>query len=252
MPKGVVQSQIVSIPNNGDFINSSERTNYTNNPLEPNRTTPRDLVSTSYGFHKNESGEDVYDSPLEMDKYLYASQGSANPKFKGTCGLCSIANVMRLAGVNTSEKEVIDYASKGGIFSSLCTVNPLSASKSGGTTAKQRKEILDYFGISSSTWEVKVDQDGVASSETIEDIGKWVSEGKGVIIDVDAGVFYDDPRANGQGHAVTITSVTKNKYGDISGFYIIDSNRGTVYYPAWRVQQALRPYDINVTSQIIR
>ena len=75
----------------------------------------------------------------------------------------------------------------------------------------------------------------------------------GKIIDVDAGTFYNDPRYKGGGHAVTVTSVTKNKYGDVSGFYIADSNRGTSYYYAWQIQDAMRPFvDMNVTSQIIR
>ena len=220
--------------------------------LVPDRESPRDLVDTQYGFSIGDTGEMTYDSPLEMANYLYYEQGSANPRFQGTCGLCSIANVLRLAGVNASENEIIDYASKGGLFSALCTVNPLNPSKSGGTTPNQRRQILDYFGISSSTWSVKTDNDGNVSMETINDLGKWISEGRGVIIDVDAGAFYDSPRYNGLGHAVTVTSVTHNSYGDVSGFYIADSNRGTIYYPAWRIQESMRPVDINVTSQIIR
>ena len=47
--------------------------------------------------------------------------------------------------------------------------------------------------------------------------------------------------------------VAQNKYGDISGFYIADSNRGTVFYPAWRIREAIRPFvGVNVTNQIIR
>ena len=221
--------------------------------LAPTLSYPRDLPVTQFGFTDDGKGNLIYDSPVEMAQYLYASQGSAYKNFQGTCGLCSVANILRLSGVNIGEKEVIDYASKDGIFSHLCIVNPFSAKRSGGTTPEQRKQILDYFGISSSTWSVKKDKDGMASIETIKDIGKWVSEGKGVIIDVDAGAFYNDPRYNGLGHAVTVTSVTKDKYDDVSGFYIVDSNGGTSYYYAWQIQEAMRPFvDINVTSQIIR
>lgn len=223
------------------------------NMLAPTRNNPRDLSVSEFGFNGDGNGNLVYDSPLEMAKYLYASQGSAYENFQGTCGLCSVANVLRLSGVNIGEKEVIDYAAKGGLFSNLCVVNPISPSRSGGTTPEQRKQILDYFGISSSTWTVKKDKDDKVSIATINDIGQWVSEGRGVIIDVDAGIFYDDPRYKGGGHAVTVTSVTKNKYGDISGFYIADSNRGTSYFYAWQIQEAMRPFvDVNVTSQIIR
>lgn len=223
------------------------------NNLVPTRSTPRDLSASEFGFNSDGNGNLVYDSPLEMAQYLYTSQGSVYEKFQGTCGLCSVVNVLRLSGVNIGEKEIIDYAAKGGLFSGLCVVNPISPRRSGGNTPKQRKQILDHFGISSSTWSVKKDKDGRVSIDTINDIGQWVSEGKGVIIDVDDEVFYDDPRYKGRGHVVTVTSVTKNKYDDVSGFYIADSNRGTSYFYAWQIQEAMRPFvDVNVTSQIIR
>ena len=224
--------------------------------FKPTRKTPRDLSVSQYGFTKDESGMEIYDSPLEVDKYLYAQQGSAYDNFKGTCGLCSCANVLRLAGVNYGEKEMIDYAAnrQEGLFNTrLCTVNPFNASASGGTTPKQRQQILDYFGVSSSIWNVKTDADGKTSIDTINDLAKWVSEGRGVIVDVDAGLFYNSPKNYGKGHAVTLTSVEKNKYGDVTAFYILDSNQGTVKYNAWEFQDMLRNFvGINVTSQIIR
>lgn len=226
-------------------------------PMEPNRSTPRDLAVTQYSFKKDNNGEEIYDSPLELSKYLYAEQGTADPRFLGTCGLCSCANILRLAGVNATEKEMIEYAShtrvEGGFFKHLCTVNRLDANKSGGTTPNQRQKILEHYGIRSSIIPVKQDSNGYASYEAINELGQYVADGRGVIIDVDAGAFYNDLRMNGCGHAVTLTSVTKNKYGDISGFYIADSNRGTVFYPAWRIREAIRPFvGVNVTNQIIR
>lgn len=221
--------------------------------LKPDRKNPRDLSVTQFGFTKDASGLEVYDSPLEMDKYLYSTQGAAYKNYQGTCGLCSCANILRLSGVNASEKDMIDYATQGGMFSRLCTYVPFRADMSGGTTPKERQQVLDYFGVSSGVWPVKLDSDGSTSTETINDIGKWVSEGRGVIIDVDGGIFYNDLRYNGMGHAVTVTSVAKDKYGGISYFYILDSNRGTVKYPAWQIQEAIRNFvDINVTHQIIR
>ncbi|MCM1104456.1 MAG: hypothetical protein NC409_10165 [Clostridium sp.] len=225
--------------------------------MKPDRSTPRDLPQTQYGYTKDANGLFTYDSPQEMGQYLYAEQGSAYTNFQGTCGLCSCANILRLSGVNYGEKDMIDYAanapSNDGWFEKLCAVNPFSAEKSGGTTPKQRKAILDHFGINSSVIPVRQDADGNTSIDAINDLGKYVSEGRGVIIDVDAGAFYDEPRMNGFGHAVTVTSVTKNSYGDVSGFYILDSNRGTVYYSARQIQEAIRPFvGLNVTNQIIR
>lgn len=235
-----------TVPSNSDEEDS----------LKPTRTTPRNLTASQYGFKSNASGMEVYDSPLEVDKYLYSKQGSAHKKFKGTCGLCSVANILRLAGVNYGEKEMIDYAMHpaGGLFSpNLCTFNPFDSSASGGTTPKQRQKILEHFGVSSDIWDIDTDVNGRASMKTINDIANWVSEGRGVIVDVDGGKFYNRPSKNGEGHAVTITSVEKNKYGDVTAFYILDSNQGTIKLSAWDLQDTLRTFvGINVTSQIIR
>lgn len=246
------------IANSQDHIDFYEAT-YTEtyeDSLKPTRNTPRDLPVSQYGFSKNTNGMDVYDSPLEVDKYLYSKQGSAYENFKGTCGLCACANIMRLAGVNYGEKEMIDYAAnqEGGLFTErLCIVDPFSPSASGGTTPKQRQQILDHFGVSSSIWNIKTDANGRTSDETIKEIAGWISEGRGVIVDVDAGLFYNSPKNYGKGHAVTITSVEKNKYGDITAFYILDSNQGTVKCNSWELQDMLRTFvGINVTSQIIR
>ena len=245
-----------TVPNGYVDTEVQSEANTPEEPFKPTRKTPRDLPVSQYGFTKDASGMETYDSPLEVDQYLYAEQGSAYDNFKGTCGLCSCANVLRLAGVNYGEKEMIDYAAKqqGGFFATrLCTVNPFNPSASGGTTPKQRQQILDNFGVSSSIFDVKTDADGKTCIDTINDLAKWVSEGRGVIIDVDAGLFYNSPQNYGKGHAVTLTSVEKNKYGDITAFYILDSNQGTVKCNGWKLQDMLRNFvGINVTSQIIR
>lgn len=240
------------------YVNAVEQSKTTppEEPFKPTRKTPRDLSVSQYGFIKDASGMETYDSPFEVDQYLYSEQGSVYDNFKGTCGLCSCANVLRLAGVNYGEKEMIDYAAnqQGGFFATrLCIVNPFNPSESGGTTPKQRQQILDNFGVSSSIFDVKTDADGKTSIDTINDLAQWVSEGRGVIVDVDAGLFYNSSRNYDQGHAVTLTSVEKNKYGDVTAFYILDSNQGTVKCNAWELQDMLRNFvGINVTSQIIR
>lgn len=233
--------------------------------LEPNRSTPRNLPITAYGFTTGPNGEQTYDSPMEMDSYLYASQGSAYTNFQGTCGLCSVANVMRLSGVNVSEKDVIDYAANTYALDDpvanhvswtnrLCTVNPLDPNASGATNPQSRKAILEHFGISSGVFSVKM-EGGIASAEALEDIANFVSDGRGVIISVHASVlepamYVND--LNSDFHAVTVTSVTRNKDGKVSGFYICDSNKGTSYYPAVKVQNALTGSDMNVTHSHIR
>lgn len=75
--------------------------------MKPQGKYPRDLPVSAYGYHQTANGQQVYDSPEEMSGYLYRSQGSADSRFKGTCGLCSCANILRLAGAEYSEKEMI-------------------------------------------------------------------------------------------------------------------------------------------------
>jgi len=223
--------------------------------IKPTRHTPRNLPATEFGFTTDSSGNQTYDSPLEMDKYLYSSQGTASVYFQGTCGLCSCANVLRLAGVNHSEKEIIDYAANtpdgNGQFQKLCIVYSLNPNARGGTNAKNRKAILEHFGISSEIIQIKM-ENGIASDDTIKEISNYVMDGKGVILSVHANMLYYGKRFSDDYHAVTVTSVVKNKYGDISGFYICDSNRGTTLYSTQEIQQALTGADMNVTESHIR
>lgn len=233
--------------NEGDAVNEPY--------MEPNRSTPRDLPQTQYGFTKDSNGNLTYDSPMEMGKYLYAQQGSAYSNFQGTCGLCSCANILRLAGVNYSEKDMIDYAasttSGNGWFQKLCTVNPFSPESSGGTNPKNRQMILEHFGISSGVFPVEM-EGGVASDAALENIAQYVADGRGVILSVHAGVLYNGRAVRDDFHAVVVTSVTRNKYGDVSGFYICDSNIGTTYYSAYQIKEALTGADMNVTYSHIR
>lgn len=226
--------------------------------LEPNRKTPRDLAATQYGFTKDGDGNQIYDSPTDMDQYLYKNQGSAHPLYRGTCGLCSCANILRLAGVNATEKEVLDYARStkdpNDPGSMLCETDYFNPRFNGGTTPKDRKLILEHFGISSSLISVISKEDGSPSEENVTRIAEQVSSGKGVILSVHANILrYDAPAKSGDNHAVTVTSVKKDKDGKVLGFYICDSAKdGTTYYSADRVQRSLTGSPMNVTHQIIR
>ena len=83
----------------------------------------------------------------------------ADSRFKGTCGLCSCANILRLAGAEYSEKEMIAYAAANydGQGRRLCDAGSLFPGANGATTPKARKEILEHFGISSSVFPVTME-----------------------------------------------------------------------------------------------
>ena len=218
------------------------------NSLAPTRSTPRDLPATEFGFTDDGNGNLVYDSPIEMSVYLYNNQGSADSSYQGTCGLCSCANILRLAGVNYGEKDVLEFAKN---QRGLIEYDPENPYASGGTNPQSRREILEHFGISSGVFPVKMDQ-GVASQETVEEIANFVADGKGVILSVHADYLYYGRSMDDDFHAVTVSSVVKNTNGDITGFYIADSNTGTKYYTAQQIQNALTGNAMNVTHTHIR
>lgn len=223
--------------------------------LAPNRTTPRDLPVSQFGFQTDSDGNQVYDSPMETNQYLYTQQGSANADYQGTCGLCSCANILRLAGVNLSEGDMIAYASttKSSWFGNLCSTGYSNPDMNGGTSPKDRQEILSHFGIDSSVLPVFT-TGGSVDQRNIKLIADGVSSGRGVILSVHADMlWYDAAVGLDDYHAVTVTSVKKNSAGDVLGFYICDSaDGGTTYYPADKVIRCLTGAPMNITHQIIR
>lgn len=228
------------------------------NSLAPTRNTPRDLISTQFEMVKDSDGNLVYDSPNETDQYLYKRQGSADPAYQGTCGLCSCANILRLAGVNATEAQMIAYASTTNapntLFQKLCVTGYADHGMNGGTSPKSRQYILQYFGIDSGVVPLARNKDGSLSDSNLNTISDNVSAGRGVILSVHADILqHDAPVGIDDYHAVTVTSVKKDTNGSILGFYICDSaNNGTSYCPADKVKRALTGSPMNVTYSIIR
>ena len=193
-----------------------------------------------------------------MNQYLYGQQGSADPLFQGTCGLCSCANILRLAGVNATEAEMISYASNtkssNSLFGNLCQTGYSDPRMNGGTSPKDRQEILSHFGIDSGIFQLTHNDDGSISDDSITQIADRVSEGRGVVLSVHADILWHDaPVGVDDYHAITVTSVKKDQNGNALGFYVCDSAMGgTSYYPAAKIQRALTGAPMNVTYSIIR
>lgn len=218
---------------------------------------PRDLPVTQQEFKKDLDGNDIYNSPLETADSLCPKQGKARFGFGGTCGLCSVANLLRLAGVDISEGDIIDFASKTNApnsSSKLCETGHLLPGQNGGTSADDRKEILSHFGIESGVFDIETDKNGNPTRSNIENIAKYVSEGRGVIISIHAySLWRDDPRPVNDYHAITVTSVKRSPSGEILGFYVHDTGiGGTHYYSASKIQESLSGAPMNVTYQILR
>ena len=218
---------------------------------------PRSYTITKEGWKRSERGTLIYDSPVKTGRKLDIKQGKVK-NFQGTCGIVSCVNILRMAGVNITEADIVEYASStheeciNSFITSirnkmLCTVN-LDPSSNGGTTAFDRKKILEHFGIPSST-----------SCQSIEIISEAVSMGKGVIVSVDPYKLYLKRRSTENAlHAITITSVEKDLTGKIVGFYVCDSNAyyigdsGAKFYTTNELKYALTARECNITDTIIR
>ncbi|MBP5418073.1 MAG: C39 family peptidase [Clostridiales bacterium] len=215
--------------------------------IKPDLEEPRQLDHTQYGYTKDADGNLVYDHPKETEEYLHRNQGEAYELFQGTCGLCSCANILRLAGVNATEQEIVDYA----IEHNLCTKNSSDSGENGGTVPGNWQAILGHYGISSKC--VTQDINTIASS---------IEQGKGVIVAVDPHELNPNVYSPGGYHAITVTSVVRDADGRIKGFYVCDSNADvndycrenlTNYYSVDTFEGALTDvFDMLVTDSAIR
>lgn len=203
-----------------------------------------ELVATNQTWVTNPDGSTVFNTPVETGGKLDACQGKVDG-FLGTCGLVSCVNVLRLAGYPASESEVVGYASTtsaGFRRRRLCTTKSFPE-ENGGTTAKGRRKILKHFGVKSELKDANV-----------TNIADAVSEGRGVIISVYADILYKGWSDHSDPHAITVTSVKKDRYGNVLGFYVCDSGTGgtdnSKYYTAFQVENALTGRQMNVTSII--
>ena len=203
-----------------------------------------ELNATNQTWTTGSDGSMVFNTPIETGGKLDSCQGKVDG-FLGTCGLVSCVNVLRLAGYPATESEVVDYASttSAGLGrGKLCTTNSFPEDN-GGTSAKTRQQILQYFGVKSELKEASVNN-----------IADAVSDGRGVIISVYAGMLYNGWSDHRDLHAITVTSVKKDCYGNVLGFYVCDSGTGGIdsskYYTTFQVENALSGRPMNVTSII--
>ena len=218
-----------------------------NSGIVANNIQGRSLSQTQQTWHTGSDGSKTFNTPVETGYQLNANQGSCSANvngstlsFRGTCGIVSCSNVLTLAGVNANEQGALNRAVQLGI----CNIG-IKPSSNGGTSADDRIQLLSSFGIPSHL--------ELASTDNI---AKAVSEGKGVIISVDAGYFWKNPQYIGGGHAITVTSVKLDANNNIAGFYICDSGTGgrdaSKFYSAQHIQYALTGRQMNVTNNIIR
>jgi hypothetical protein len=151
----------------------------------------------------------------ENDKQFTHLQGDNARGFQGTCGLVSCEGVLGKAGVKVSENDIVDHAVKNG----ECNISDDPA-KSGGTTAADQAQILGDYGVPAH----------VESGGTVDKLASQVQEGRGVILEANAGELWNDANYYGDGsanHAITVTGMEHDTAtGKITGFYVNDSGTG--------------------------
>jgi hypothetical protein len=143
-------------------------------------------------------------------------QGDNPYGFHEDCGLVSCQDVLNQFGIPVNETDVVTHAVSNG----ECNVDPNSAFNSGQSTAGDQAQILTDYGVPAH----------VETGQSTEDLAANVEQGHGTIIEVNAGVLWNDPNHydNGQSnHAITVTGVARDPMtGQVQGFYINDSGDG--------------------------
>lgn len=142
-------------------------------------------------------------------------QGDNPFGFLGTCGLVCCEDVLRQFGIDVTEAEVVRHALGRG----LCTVTDDPAA-CGGTSEAWQARILSEAGIPAR----------VETHGGLSELAEWVQEGRGIIVEVNAGELWNDANAYEHGqanHAIVVTGAGIDpRSGQLLGFYVNDSGRG--------------------------
>jgi uncharacterized protein YukE len=221
------------------------------------RPVAHNYKSTLQKWRKEADGSMTYDAPEETGKNLDYRQGKVEG-YKGTCGVVSSGNVLAMAGIKTTEADLVKYCSENfaGFNETICETGSKISDDNGGTRPRDRQLILAHYGVQSELVPQMVETTGaggtIVKTPNIDGIGRAVESGKGVIISVDVTHIWK----NGQTgpHAVTVTSVTRDKDGGINGFWVTDSgsHQPAVYHSKDTIEKSLTDREMNVTKNIIR
>jgi hypothetical protein len=213
--------------------------------------------ATLQKWRKEADGSMTYDTPEETGKNLDYRQGKVEG-YKGTCGVVSSGNILAMAGIKATEAELVKYCSENfaAFNETICETGKIHE-HNGGTNSEDRRLILAHYGVPSERVPQMIettDTNGkTVKAPNIEGIARAVESGKGVIISVDVAQFWYDKTERGS-HAVTVTSVTRDKNGAVAGFWVTDSGRRRPYeyYPKKIIGDSLIDIPMNVTTNIIR
>ena len=162
----------------------------------------------------------VCGDPFRLGEILDYQQGFDNPYgATGTCGLTSVSNICKMAGMDVTEPEVVEYAMEN---DQCIKDDPKYHGR--GTTIGNDLAVLSHYGIEAHC-EFSDTADGERLAEAIEG-------GHGVILGVNSGILQDREwkveNAEGEvvsNHAVCLTGTVRDPdTGELAGFYLCDSS----------------------------
>ena len=156
-------------------------------------------------------------------------QGDNELGFKQDCGLVSSQEVLNQFDIPVTENDVVNHA----VDNNQCAVVPSDASQSGGTSADGQAHVLSDYGVPAH----------VENNGNLDELATNIQDGHGVIIEVNAGILWDDANSyedGGSNHAITVTGVVRDpSTSEITGFIVNDSGdgKGEKFVDAATVQQ---------------
>lgn len=179
---------------------------------------PNDWLAKSEIVNIPEIGDVVVNGdPFETGKKLDDNQGDNVYGFTQDCGLVSVHNILAMAGITSTEDEVVGRA----ILFRKCQTRFFHIADSGGTTVLQRQSLLETYGISSTVFPAS------SESGSLESIASYVEAGHGVNLSGNAGFFWDNPNHIGKGasnHSIVVTGTARDpETGELRGLYVCDS-----------------------------
>lgn len=160
----------------------------------------------------------VTGNPFELGENLDDCQGDNKRNYGGDCGVVTLTNILRMAGLDVTEDDVLNKGCKMHLVDQPWFASP---ENKGGTSVYGREKLLEAYGIDCS---VTDDKNGTGS---LDSLAKYVENGHGVNISTNAGYEWNELSAVENGysnHSIAVTGTARNpETGELKGLYVCDS-----------------------------
>lgn len=155
----------------------------------------------------------------EIKQTLIKSQGKMVPDYHGTCGPCTMANALRLLGIDKNERETVQTA----ITYRLCRTNGLPNDK-GSMSIREFVKLGKHYSLESE----------VKRNPSMSKIKKDLEQGNVIALTVNSGMLRNpiskaDLRNTYTDHFVTVTGVNLDSKGNPVSIEIWDTGRHSAH-----------------------